>query len=451
MRFGKDFLWGVATASYQIEGAWNEDGKGENIWDRFSHTDGHVIYSQTGDVACDHYHRYKEDVALLKELGVKAYRFSSSWARVFPKGFGEVNQKGVEFYNNLINELIANQIEPVVTIYHWDLPQALQDIGGWANQNVIDYYVEFAEFLVKQYGDRVKKWITFNEPLCIAFLGHMWGIHAPGIKDENLSYKVVHNLMISHFRAVKKMRMINNNISIGITLNFAPVYSEAERLGIVCQKEKEVIELSHQFENCIFLDAVMKASYPEKLYNRLIDIGIISKEDYQRWLNELKDEFEPMDFLGINYYTRSVRSYGPHAHGIIPARYRHPEGEYTEMGWEVYPQGLYDLLKWISGMYPDLPLYITENGAAFRDIVTADKKVHDEKRIDYLKRHFSVAKKLIDEGVKLKGYFVWSFIDNFEWAEGYTKRFGLVYVDYETQERIKKDSFYFYKEYIENN
>ncbi|MEZ0537827.1 GH1 family beta-glucosidase [Caldicellulosiruptoraceae bacterium PP1] len=452
MAFPKGFLWGAATASYQIEGAWNEDGKGESIWDRFSHEVGNVMYNHNGDVACDHYHRYKEDVALMKELGIKAYRFSFSWPRIFPNGYGEVNTKGLEFYKNLVDELINNGIEPVATLYHWDLPQKLQDIGGWASGQVVDYFVDYATFVIKEFKGKIKKWITFNEPLCVAYLGYMWGIHAPGIKDFKTAMIVVHNLALAHHKVINKVRENGSDIQIGPTINLGPMYSEAERLGLeVPEEEKKAIHFSHQFSNQLFMDAFLKGVYPKEVFEKLIENNTFTKEDVDKFYKELSNVAAKSDFVGINYYTRNVKSYNPKAHGLEPLNSTHPEGEYTEMGWEVYPQGLYDILKWVATDYPNIPIYITENGAAYNDVVTNDGRVHDEKRINYLKGHFEAAERLINDGVDLRGYFVWSFMDNFEWAFGYTKRFGIVYVDFNTLKRIKKDSFYFYKEFIEKN
>jgi len=452
MSFPKNFLWGAATASYQIEGAWNEDGKGESIWDRFTHQKGNILYGHTGDVACDHYHRYEEDVSLMKELGIKAYRFSISWPRIFPDGFGNVNQKGLEFYDKLISKLIENGIEPVVTLYHWDLPQKLQDIGGWANSEIVNYYFDYAMLVINRYKDKVKKWITFNEPYCISFLGYFHGIHAPGIKDFKTAMAAVHNLMLSHHKVVKAVKENNIDIDIGITLNLTPVYLQTERLGYeVSEIEKKMVKISSQLDNELFLDPVLKGKYPEELMNYLVEKNLLDKDKMERMQKEIKESFVFCDFLGVNYYTRAVRMYDETSQWIFPIRWEHPGGEYTEMGWEVFPQGLYDLLVWIKSSYPKIPIYITENGAAYHDVVSEDGTVHDEKRVEYLKKHFEAARKAIEDGVDLRGYFVWSLMDNFEWAMGYTKRFGLIYIDYNTQKRIKKDSFYFYQKFIKEN
>nr|P10482.1 RecName: Full=Beta-glucosidase A; AltName: Full=Amygdalase; AltName: Full=Beta-D-glucoside glucohydrolase; AltName: Full=Cellobiase; AltName: Full=Gentiobiase [Caldicellulosiruptor saccharolyticus]CAA31087.1 unnamed protein product [Caldicellulosiruptor saccharolyticus] len=452
MSFPKGFLWGAATASYQIEGAWNEDGKGESIWDRFTHQKRNILYGHNGDVACDHYHRFEEDVSLMKELGLKAYRFSIAWTRIFPDGFGTVNQKGLEFYDRLINKLVENGIEPVVTLYHWDLPQKLQDIGGWANPEIVNYYFDYAMLVINRYKDKVKKWITFNEPYCIAFLGYFHGIHAPGIKDFKVAMDVVHSLMLSHFKVVKAVKENNIDVEVGITLNLTPVYLQTERLGYkVSEIEREMVSLSSQLDNQLFLDPVLKGSYPQKLLDYLVQKDLLDSQKALSMQQEVKENFIFPDFLGINYYTRAVRLYDENSSWIFPIRWEHPAGEYTEMGWEVFPQGLFDLLIWIKESYPQIPIYITENGAAYNDIVTEDGKVHDSKRIEYLKQHFEAARKAIENGVDLRGYFVWSLMDNFEWAMGYTKRFGIIYVDYETQKRIKKDSFYFYQQYIKEN
>jgi beta-glucosidase len=441
LTFPQDFTWGVATASYQIEGAAREDGKGESIWDRFSHIPGKVKNGDTGDIACDHYHLYPEDVKLLKEIGVKSYRFSISWPRIYPDGKGEVNRKGIKFYRNLINLLIENDITPAVTLYHWDLPQKLQDIGGWANREVTDYFETYARTIFKEFGDLVPTWITHNEPWVVAMLGNAWGVHAPGITDPSTAILVAHNLLLSHGKAVRAYREMGFKGEIGITLNMSPAYPASDS-----EKDRAAAWRQDGFNNRWFADPVLKGSYPQDMVEWFKDRLVLpefSKED-------MEIISTPTDFLGINFYSR----------GVIAADENEPAlglrgvdtgNDKTEMGWEIYPQGLYDLLLRLHKDYNGIKLMITENGAAFNDMVNRNGEVEDDNRLDYLYRHFIMAHKLIQDGVNLSGYYVWSFMDNFEWAEGYSKRFGITYVDYRTQKRILKKSGNWYKEVIKNN
>ncbi|MCS7192862.1 MAG: GH1 family beta-glucosidase [Armatimonadetes bacterium] len=441
VRFPDGFLWGVATAAYQIEGAWNEDGKGVSIWDTFSHTQGKIADGSTGDVACDHYHRWREDIALMKELGVKAYRFSIAWTRILPKGAGTVNPKGLDFYDKLVDGLLEAGIKPFITLYHWDLPQALQDIGGWANRDVAYYFADYASVLAHKLGDRVKNWMTNNEPWVVAWIGYDMGFHAPGIKNTKVALQVAHHLLLSHGLAVEVLRNFGDSeTKVGIVLNLSPVHPASES-----EEDKAVAWRYDGFLNRWFLDPIFVGSYPADMWE---------------WYGQLVPEVKPgdmaiigrkIDFLGVNYYTRSVVKNDPQG-GMLKLSHVRIEGsEYTEMGWEVYPDGLYELLTRLNRDYKIPEFYITENGAAFKDEIAPDGKVHDERRLNYLRKHFLRAHKAIQDGVPLKGYFVWSLMDNFEWSHGYTKRFGVVYVDYETQKRIVKDSGYWYKQVIAEN
>nr|6Z1H_A Chain A, ANCESTRAL RECONSTRUCTED GLYCOSIDASE [synthetic construct]6Z1H_B Chain B, ANCESTRAL RECONSTRUCTED GLYCOSIDASE [synthetic construct]6Z1M_A Chain A, Ancestral reconstructed glycosidase [synthetic construct]6Z1M_B Chain B, Ancestral reconstructed glycosidase [synthetic construct]6Z1M_C Chain C, Ancestral reconstructed glycosidase [synthetic construct] len=440
LKFPKDFLWGAATAAYQIEGAANEDGRGPSIWDTFSHTPGKVHNGDNGDVACDHYHRYKEDVELMKELGLNAYRFSISWPRILPEGEGKVNQKGLDFYNNLIDELLENGIEPFVTLYHWDLPQALQDKGGWENRETVDAFAEYARVCFERFGDRVKYWITFNEPNVFAVLGYLSGVHPPGMKDLKKAFRAAHNLLLAHARAVKAYREISQNGQIGITLNLSPVYPASDNE----EEDKAAAERADQFNNW-FLDPIFKGKYEHMLERLGEQIAANGGE-----LPEITDEMEilsaSLDFIGLNYYTSNLVRANPNSGS---SSVKPPDLPRTDMGWEIYPEGLYDLLKRIHEKY-NLPIYITENGMAVDDEVE-DGAVHDTNRIDYLKEHLEAVHKAIEEGVNVRGYFVWSLMDNFEWANGYSKRFGLIYVDYKTQKRTPKKSAYWYREVIKSN
>jgi len=440
--FPKDFIWGAATASYQIEGAYQEDGKGESIWDRFSHTPGKVENGDTGDIACDHYHKYREDIALMKEIGLDSYRLSISWTRILPEGKGELNQAGLDFYRKLINELIDAGIEPAITLYHWDLPQALQEEGGWANRDTIKYFVEYAEILFKEFGDIVPRWITHNEPWVVAFMGNSTGEHAPGFKDHKLALQVAHNLLVSHGLAVKKFRELGLSAEIGITLNMNSVYPLTDS-----KKDQQAAEIMEDYINDWFLDPLYKGRYPEKLAKMYKEkYGEIEIED-----GDMDIIQEKTDFLGINYYTRALLKHNPDSDFFQIDHVRPEDSEYTAMDWEVYPKGLYDLLIKLNREYTDQDLYITENGAAFDDKIGEDGRVDDKKRIDFLKNHFISAHKAIEDGVPLKGYYVWSLMDNFEWAFGYNKRFGIIHVNYDTCERTLKESAHWYKEVIANN
>jgi beta-glucosidase len=443
-QFPKKFIWGAATAAYQIEGATAEEGRGASIWDTYSHIPGNVNNNENGDIACDHYHKYKEDVQIMKEMGLKGYRFSISWSRIFPQGYGKINQKGIDFYNSLIDELLKNKIEPIATLYHWDLPQALQDIGGWGNREIIEYFNEYANCMYKNYGDRVKKWITLNEPFVTAFIGNFIGRHAPGFKDLSLAVQVSHHLILSHARAVESYKILNEREGrIGIALDLHPI-SPATDL----EDDKEASVLSDDYHNRWFLDPVLKGKYPEKLFNLYKeninspvilsnDMDIISKNR--------------CDFLGINYYFRMIIKKSDN-HPILRFENIMPiDAIRTEMDWEVYPKGIYDLLIKIKNEYNNPEVYITENGAAFKDDKFKDGIIDDKDRLDYIQKHIKELHNSIKDGVNLKGYYLWSLMDNFEWAYGFSKRFGLIRVDYNTQERIWKKSAFWYKEFIKNN
>jgi beta-glucosidase len=439
--FPKNFEWGVATSSYQIEGAYNENGKGESIWDRFSHLPNNIQNRDTGNIACDHYHRFKEDIQIMKEMGVKAYRFSISWPRVLPKGTDKPNQKGLDFYKKLIETLLDANINPVATLYHWDLPQVLQNKGGWVNRGLTGHFEEYVRLMFRELGDLVPTWITHNEPWVAAYLGHAFGEHAPGMRDFKKAVQVTHNLLLSHGLAVKTYREMGLKGKIGISLNLKPVYPATGS-----EKDKIAARKQDEFMNKWFLDPILKGTYPKmllKFYQKKYGVPNIKNKD-------METISAPIDFLGINYYTRNVVKADENAElGFVRVKVENTEN--TEMGWEIFPKGLYDLLVRIRKDYGDVPIYITENGAAFNDKLTKDRKVHDRKRIDYLHAHFEEAGKAIKDGVILKGYYVWSLMDNFEWAFGYSKRFGLIYIDFQTLNRIRKDSAYFYKDVIKSN
>lgn len=444
MKFPAGFLWGAATAAYQIEGAFGEDGKGESVWDRFSSMPGRIIDGSTGETACDHYHRYMEDIRLMKELGLMSYRFSISWPRIYPYGKGIVNGKGLDFYKKLACELLANGIKPVATLYHWDLPQALQNNGGWANSDTSDYFAEYAACMYHELGDLVGMWITHNEPSAVSFAGHAFGEHAPGLKDFSLAVKVSQHLLLSHAKAVSAFRQTGiRDGKIGITLYLAPVYPASD-----LAEDRKTAKVFDGFLNRWYLDTVMKGSYPRSMV--------------ELYAEKLKGSFTPpeetellkssaVDFLGVNYYTRFVvRSSDKDA--ILGVEVvKPPEARYTGIGWEIYPPGLYDLLKRIHMDYHPAEIYITENGAAFHDNEIKDGRIIDDDRIEYLEQHFSEAWKAIQDGINLKGYYIWTLMDNFEWAYGFTQRFGLLRTDFGTGARSFKKSALWYRKIIDSN
>jgi beta-glucosidase len=432
-KFPHNFFWGAATASYQIEGAWNEDGKGESIWDRFSHTPGKVTNGDTGDIACDHYHRFEEDIALMRQLGLKAYRFSTSWPRVLPTGRGRVNTKGLDFYDRLVDGLCAANIEPLLTLYHWDLPQALQDEGGWENRSTTYAFADYAALMVKRLGDRVRFWTTFNEPSVVAFNGHYSGEHAPGIKDDRVTRQVVHHLLVAHGLAVQAVRGVSSKVDAGIVLNLWPAEPASDS-----PEDAAAAEAAWDRHETLFLDPIFKAHYPA---SALDSIG----EDMPRIHDgDLALISQELDFVGINYYSRHVVS-------ATKEMGRLPESEYTEMGWEVCAPAFRRLLVKLHNSYRLPPIYITENGSSFMDEVGIDGKVHDPRRLDYLKQHLIQLRLAMQDGVDVRGYMAWSLLDNFEWGHGFSKRFGLVYVDYESQKRVIKDSGEWYANLIQKN
>ena len=445
IRFPKEFIFGASTSAYQIEGAWNEDGKGESIWDRFVRKKGKIKNGDTGDIACDHYHRYKDDIKIMKEIGLEAYRFSINWPRIFPRGWGDINEKGIGFYDRLVDELLAASIEPLITIYHWDLPWAIQQEGGWYSPNIRNYFSDYSSLLVKRLGDRVKNWITLNEPWMFVFIGHLLGIHAPGLRNPWRSMKAFHNAMCAHGEAVKSMRSERGDIRIGITLSLSPLEPATES-----RRDKEATERADLFMNRLALDPIFGKGYPEKIQKLLKPFFPTILSD------EMKLIAEPIDFLGVNTYTREFIRYNwklPFLKfwssvGDVPEKDYIENGiQYTDMGYEVYPKSLYQVLARIRDEYGNVPVIITENGSSFTDVVTG-KSVHDPKRTAYLEGYIREVSRAISDGCDVRGYFVWSLFDNMEWSYGYGKRHGIVYVDFETQQRIIKDSGFRYGEII---
>jgi beta-glucosidase len=436
--FPDDFLWGTATASYQIEGGVAEGGRGPSIWDTFAHTPGAILGGDTGDVACDHYHRYREDVALMRDLGVGSYRFSLAWPRLQPQGRGPLHPGGVGFYDRLLDELHAAGIRPWVTLYHWDLPQALEDAGGWPVRDTAQRFAEYATAVHERFADRIGDWTTLNEPWCSAFLGYASGHHAPGRQDAAASVRAAHHLMLGHGLAVEAMRSARPDLRYGITLNLYPVTAASD----------DPVDAARRVDgqsNRLFLDPILAGRYPADV---LADIQPLAGADFIRDGDE-KQIGMPLDVLGINYYSRHVVRAGRPgedferdaawvlATDVEKLRTGAPR---TEMGWEIDASGLYDVLTRVARDYDAPPLYVTENGAAFADVVDADGRVRDPQRVEYLDGHFRAAARAIADGVDLRGYFVWTLMDNFEWAWGFARRFGLVHVDHATQLRTVKDS-----------
>jgi len=453
MNFPEDFLWGAATASYQIEGAVAEDGRGASIWDTFSHTPGKVLHGDTGDIACDHYHRLEEDLDLMAEIGLKAYRFSVAWPRIQPDGSGPANGKGLDFYRRLVDGLRQRSIEPMLTLYHWDLPQALQDRGGWTSRETSERFAEYAGVVYGALSDSVSYWITLNEPWVSAWMGHGTGTHAPGLKDSNAALSATHHLLLGHGLAMERMRSMGSpgdGIQLGVTLNLHPARPGRDR-----DADREAARRVDGQANRLYLDPLFRGLYPEDVFSyyreRGADLSFVHDGDLDRIS-------APIDFLGVNYYYRHTIRDAPEedAPGVsfsdLDARPIVPHAvEKTAMGWPVDPEGLTEMLVRVKEEYADLPLYVTENGRAVHDYVDPEGNVDDEERISYLEAHFRAARTAMERGADLRGYMVWSFLDNFEWAEGYSKRFGIVFVDYGTGRRTPKASARWYSEVIGRN
>jgi beta-glucosidase len=426
-KFPPGFSWGVATSAYQIEGAAADDGRGPSIWDTFSHQPGKTRNGDTGDVACDHYHRWAEDVDLVASLGVDAYRFSIAWPRVQPLGHGAWNEQGLAFYDRLVDRLLERGVKPNATLYHWDLPQGLQDQGGWLNRDTAQRFADYAEFVGRRLGDRVAAIATHNEPWCTAHLGHRTGQFAPGMKDEAAAIQVAHHLLLSHGMALQAMRGAGVKAPLGIVLNQSPATPATDSAADRAMAEREYALFVRWFMDPIFLKRYPTAAGVH-LYPAMRD-------------NDFTTIAQPLDFLGVNYYTRIWAS------ADQPPRAAPQAKGATDMGWEVYPEGLTELLCQIDRDYDLPPLYITENGAACADQVV-DGRVADFERIEYLRSHLDAIAKAVAAGVDVRGFYYWSLLDNFEWDSGYDKRFGIVHVDYATQRRTLKDSAYWFRGFI---
>lgn len=447
--FPPNFLWGAATSAYQIEGGSSADGRGESIWDRFSSTPGRVVDNSTGDVACDHYRLFESDVSLMKNLGLRGYRFSISWPRVIPSGRGSVNHRGLDFYDTLVDSLLGASIEPFATLYHWDLPQQLQERGGWPARATADAFAYYARIVSERLGDRVKNWITINEPWCVSMLSHQLGRHAPGLAEWPAALLASHHVMLAHGWATKELRAAIPDAKVGIALNLVPAQPASMSLA-----DREACRQFDGYFNRWFLDPIYGRGYPADIVNDYRSDGRLPTA----WESVVQDTdmttiATPLDFLGVNYYHRKiVRSeVVPETENAERLVFPAPESDWTEMGWEVYPLGLYDLLRRVHEEYAPPEIYITENGASYSDIQEADGRVRDERRVRFLRDHLLAAHTAIERGVPLSGYFVWSLLDNFEWERGYTQRFGIVWVDFATQSRKLKDSALWYCDVIRRN
>ena len=441
-----NFFWGASTSAYQIEGATREDGRGRSIWDDFALIPGKTHLGETGDIADDHYHRVAEDLELMASLGLKAYCFSIAWPRVLPAGIGTVNARGLDFYDRLVDGLLTKGITPVAKLYHWDLPSALQERGGWLNRDTTRAFADYADQVTLRLGDRVSCWITHNEPFCTSYLGHVLGIHAPGLTNPQTGINVSHNVLLSHGLAVPRIRANTPpDAKVGIALDYYPVYGVDNSPETV-----SAMEQADAFRNRWFFDPVFKGQYPDQLFSCL---GVTPPPMCEGDLDIIST---PIDFLGLNYYSRwTVRRLNDeqnvkkeHANQIYEQITDLAGAPVTEMNWEVFPQGLFDALERIQRDYAPPAIFITENGAAFPDIWDSSSSIHDAQRTAYLCDHIQSVGRAVAEGIPVQGYFVWSLLDNYEWSEGYSKRFGLVFIDFATRHRIVKDSGYWYASFI---
>ncbi len=437
MRERESFIYGVATSAFQIEGSPKADGRTPSIWDVFTHMEGKIYQGHTADSACEHYRYWEEDMERLTWLGADAYRFSISWSRIFPEKH-KVNQAGVRFYMNLVENLEARGIKPCVTIYHWDLPIWAQREGGWTNRKCVDWYVEYATYLFQIFGDHIYMWFTQNEPFCSGVLGHTLGMHAPGYQEIKSGFLAVHHLLLSHGKTVRAFKGMNLSGRIGIVLNVTPLYPDS-----VSPADLKSTQFADAVSHRMFLEALFKGKYPEEV-THLVNRITRGKVKFHR--HDMEVIATECDFLGINYYTRGLIKTKSGGIGYEAGEPRVPT---TDMGWEVMPYALKEMIERIRASYTNLPIYITENGAAYPDSITETGEIHDFDRVEYIKRHLDIVAEINRDGGGIKGYFLWSLMDNFEWQEGYSKRFGIFYVDYETMIRYPKDSAYYYKAYIE--
>jgi beta-glucosidase len=450
--FPDGFIWGASTAAYQVEGAVSADGRGPSVWDTFSHTPGKVRGGDTGDIACDSYHRYREDVALMASLGLSSYRFSISWPRVQPGGRGAANSKGLDYYRALLDELAEHGIAATATLYHWDLPQELQDVGGWAVRDTAERFAEYAALTAEALGDRVARWITLNEPQVVSNNGYRNGDHAPGLRDANAAAATTHHLLLGHGLATQALRSLGA-AEVGITLDMHPVRVVGEAGSDALEHGRLVTDAA---ANGLYREPLLHGRYPEHAPEALLPPAALIAD------GDLETISQPLDFLGVNYYSpiflragdpSDLRRNEEHARCEVPGvvEYRPEELERTPMGWLVDPSGLHQILVEVSNDAPGLPLYVTENGCAAEDYVNPQGEVDDVERVRYLHTHLEAAARAIKDGANLAGYFVWSLLDNFEWGWGYQKRFGIVFVDFGTQRRIPKSSAHFYSGVVRAN
>ena len=434
--FPSDFIWGAATSAFQIEGSPLADGAGPSNWQAFCHQPGRIVNDDHGDLACDHYRRYPDDIRLMCEMGLGAYRFSINWARILPEGRGPLNIPGLDFYKRILDELEKSGIAPYVTLHHWDYPLALSDKGGWLERDSAPWFADYAALLFRQLGDRIQNWSTFNEPWVIVHEGFVAGSHPPGLQNVRSAGDATHNILRAHGLAVQAFRAEGKG-EIGIVVNLEPKYPASD-----CREDSEATARADAWMNRQFLDPIFLGTYPEEL----LEIWGVDEKVFDP--ADLKLIQTPIDFVGINYYSRSVVRDAPLSPPFRSDRVRQTQSKHTDMDWEIYPEGLYRCLTWVTERYGDIPLFITENGAAFDDGPGSDGKINDQRRIEYFRSHLLAAHKAMTAGVPLKGYFAWSLLDNFEWAFGYAKRFGLIHVDFATQERTLKESAGFYRDVI---
>jgi len=445
--FPDNFLWGAATASYQIEGAWNKHGKGESTWDRFTHTPGNINNNDTGDVADDHYHHWKKDIGLMKKIGLKAYRFSISWSRILPAGRGKVNQKGLDFYNKLVDGLLEADITPFVTLNHWDLPQALEDEGGWTIRSTAEAFVDYANIVSRAIGDRVTNWITHNEMSVVAWMGYSTGEHAPGLRDYALGVRAAHHLLLSHGWAIPAIKRNSPNAEVGLVLNIGwktPASNSKYDLQVARQEDGKWFRW--------FADPAYGRGYPSDIVELFTKMGALPNGMDFIQGGDMDAIATPTEFVGLNYYARQLaRSNDPNNDPQVTFPKPNTPENWTEMPWENYPDGLTGVLNRVYFDYQPLKVYITENGASYSTGPDEKGNISDKYRTNYLRTHLAASHRAIQAGVPLAGYFVWSLMDNFEWAHGYSQRFGIVWVDYKTQKRTLKDSAKWYKSVIKKN
>ena len=439
LEFPNGFLWGTASAAYQVEGAVSEDGRGPSIWDVFSHTPGKIFHNDNADIACDQYHRLESDLDLLQELNIKAYRFSVAWSRIFPEGRGRIKRAGLDYYQRQVEGLLARGITPMATLYHWDLPQALQEQGGWLNRDTACYFADYAAEVFRVLGDRIPFWITLNEPWCAAFLGYQDGLHAPGIRDEAAGLTATHHMLLGHGLAVQALRaMDSGSARLGITLNLTSVVPASDQPA-----DRVAARIVDGNQNRLFLDPLLRGQYPEDMlehYRPVSDFSFVQAGD-------LATISTALEFLGVNYYERHVVQATSEKGWTL----NQETGPRSAVNVGITPEGLNEILLRLINEYTSLPLYVTENGIALHDYVNPAGRITDTERISYFLAHFKAAHRAIEQGVDLRGYFVWTLMDNYEWIWGYSVRYGLVYVDFYSQKRIPKDSAYWYREVIRRN